>query len=385
MNSGKKKMGRFIKSDDPIRKVLTITNFSLSEICESPYTSADNANANIIHEKLHDPEELRVGVRDPSEIEAEFPPSEERLVIRPLDFTDEWRRQKKRQANRQSRTDEDEDFDIFQQPTEEDDDRDAEPVKAAPVEVRAEPTAPTPAVAAPIPTPAAATPVTASASQMNPAAHNQTQSQRPIAPPPAVPVSSKSEFVPYMGQGEAVTVERPSDEELEAIRDAARSEGYRQGFKLGEEKATLEARQKVQAIISEVGTIINELQGMQRSVLGHVQENFQMICESLIESLLRREFKVNPDAFAAIIERAISEAVADDEYRVFVSPTVAKDLHTWQDKNLQQHIKTDDSLQGFHFRIEAKHASVDADLRKIIGDLLSQADLNLFEEQEQAG
>lgn len=377
MNAGKKKQGRFIKNDDPIRKVLTITDFSLSEICESPYTSADNANANIIHEKLHHPEELELGVRNSSEIEVEFPPTEERLVIRPLDFTDEWRRQKKRQANRQSRSDEDDDFDIFNQNQENEEEEPVRAPAATPVpppvmEVKEPaPVAPPIAAAAPAPTPAA--PI-----------------ERPIAAPAPTPVAApapaaaKSDFVPYMAQGEAITIERPSEEELEAIREAARNEGYRQGYKLGEEKATLESRQKVQTILSEVNTIIEQLQGMQRSILGHVQDNFQTICQSLIEALLQREFKMNPDSFSAIVERAIEEAIPEDEYRIFVSPTVAKELHTWQDKKLAQNIRGDDALQGYHFRIEGKNATVDADLRKIIGDLLDQADLSLFEEKEKA-
>lgn len=372
MNAGKKKQGRFIKNDDPIRKVLTITDFSLSEICESPYTSADNANANIIHEKLHHPEELQIGVRNSSEIEVEFPPTEERLVIRPLDFTDEWRRQKKRQANRQSRSDEDDDFDIFNQNPDGNDQDEAERAPAA---------APTPVVGAKEPAPVA-TPVPPPAP--TPIAQVERPAAVPTPPPPVPPAAPKNDFVPYMAQGEAITIERPSEEELEAIREAARNEGYRQGYKLGEEKATLESRQKVQAILSEVATIIEQLQGMQRSILGHVQDNFQTICQSLIEALLQREFNMNPDSFSAIVERAIAEAIPEDEYRIFVSPTVAKELHTWQDKKLAQNIRGDDALQGYHFRIEGKNATVDADLHKIIRDLLDQADLSLFEEKEKA-
>jgi flagellar biosynthesis/type III secretory pathway protein FliH len=398
MSQIKKTMGRFIKNGDPIRKVLNISTFNLAEICESPYTSADNPNANIIHEKLHTPEEIEVGVRLSSEIENVFQPNEERIVIRPLDFTDEWRRQKKRQANRQSRVDEDDDLDIYTQSLNHDDDDEdrirspyaldpvvAAPANTAPVTGRstsaqattATTTTPTPPVDVAPPT---ISPL--SAEKAAAPAPSQAQSKTPAAP--QAPATKNDDFVPYMSPGDVVAVEHISEEELEAIRAAARNEGYRDGFRLGEEKATIEARQKVQAIVTEIGNIIGELQGMQKSILNHAQENFQMICQSLIESLLQREFKMNPETFALVIERAISEALPDDDFKVFVSSSIAKDLNTWQNSALKQHIKADDSLKDFHFRVEGKHASVDADLHKIISELLNQADLNLFDEHERA-
>ena len=62
-NIDSKRNGRFIKKGDPLHKVLSITDFSLSDICVSPITFHDNANANIIHEKLHLREELAETVR----------------------------------------------------------------------------------------------------------------------------------------------------------------------------------------------------------------------------------------------------------------------------------------------------------------------------------
>ena len=108
----RKKKGRFIKKGDPIAKVLTISDFDLMEICDTAVTYADNINANVIHNKLHDRDDLQGNVRQSQEIDTVFEPAEFRPVIKPLDFTQEWIKQKKQLHSRHSRLDDDDDIDI---------------------------------------------------------------------------------------------------------------------------------------------------------------------------------------------------------------------------------------------------------------------------------
>ncbi|HET9241087.1 MAG TPA: FliH/SctL family protein [Oligoflexus sp.] len=393
--------GRFIKKDDPVRKVMNISEFNLMEICDKPVTYHDNANANIIHNRLHAEEELAEGVRDSYEINMSFP-HELRPVIRPLDFTEEWKKQKKRMANRHHRLEEEEEFELdvtsllkenkidFKKatfrvietamPQQKKDVKEAKPAvnlfpQAMPVKANVEAKA-----AAPAPQPA------------RPAAQK--------APPPPAPEpthhtqADADDFVPYAPtrdranpEAQVQRMEPPklTEEEKETLRNEARAEGYQQGFQQGEEKGTLSAQDKITAITDELANIMENLQGMQKSILTHVQENFLMICQSFLEALLHREFKVNPESFGAVIERAISDALPDDEFIIHVSPQAFQDLSNWSNPEMRRRLRVDDKLQNDHFRVEGKHSVIDGDLPKVIRDLLDQADIQLFESKEKAG
>jgi flagellar biosynthesis/type III secretory pathway protein FliH len=394
--------GRFIKKDDPVRKVMTISEFNLMEICDKPVTYHDNANANIIHNRLHAGEELAEGVRDSYEINMSFP-HELRPVIRPLDFTEEWNKQKKRMTSRHHRLEDEEEFELdvtsllkeskidlkratfkvieTAMPQQKKDVKDSKPPvnlfpQAMPVKTNVEPKA-----AAPAPQPA------------SPAAP-----QAPPPPPASEPVhhtqGDADDFVPYAPsrdkanpEAQVQRMEPPklTEEEKEMLRNEARAEGYQQGFQQGEEKGTLSAQDKVTAITDELANIMENLQGMQKSILTHVQENFLMICQSFLEALLHREFKVNPESFGAVIERAISDALPDDEFIIHVSPQAFQDLSNWSNPQMRRRLRVDDKLQNDHFRVEGKHSVIDGDLPKIIRDLLDQADIQLFESKEKAG
>jgi len=392
--------GRFIKKDDPVRKVMTINEFNLMEICDKPVTYHDNANANIIHNKLHAEDELAEGVRDSYEINMSFP-HESRPVIRPLDFTDEWKKQKKRMANRHHRLEEEEEFELdvtsllkenkidFKKatfkaiesntPERKKDQQETKPtVNLFPQAIPVRTTAPEAKAASPTSAPARAT---------------ATRATTPEAPVNNVPTATE-DFVPYVptrevSNPEAVVqkVEAPrlTEDERERLREEARAEGYQQGYLQGEEKGTLSAQDKIHTITDELANIMENLQGMQKSILTHVQENFLMICQSFLEALLHREFKVNPESFGAVIERAIADALPEDEFVIHVSPQSFQDLNKWSNPEMRKRLRIDEKLQNDHFRVEGKHSVIDGDLPKIIRDLLDQADIQLFETKEKAG
>ena len=127
---------------------------------------------------------------------------------------------------------------------------------------------------------------------------------------------------------------------------------------------------------------MDNLQGMQKSILHQVQENFVTLCQSFIESLLHKEFKLNPESFGRIIERALAEALPEDDFKVLVSPAMYPGLAQWAEQTIQGRIKADDSLDTYQFRIEGRHAVVDAHVKDIIKNLLDQADLELFDQAE---
>ena len=354
--------GRFIKKTDPIKKVMTINDFNLAEIMDKPITYHDNANANVIHAKLHSEEDLTEGVRDSFEINMSFP-HESRPVIRPLDFTDEWKKLKKRLANRNQRTDEEEEFELDVTSMLKDKKIDLKRATytliSSPLDVPLEAKNSNGGTLPPsinlFPQAKATSPSKMKSAEVDQAASQPESSalpERPHTPSSAQPESS--EFVPYYAptsQDKSTTALRPeagriSEAEKEELREAASAAGFQQGFQLGEEKGTLAAQDKVMAITHELGLIMENLQGMQKSILTNVQENFMMICQSFIESLLHREFKVNPEAFGDVIERAIADALPEDEFTIHVSPKAFQDLAHWTDEGMKKRLRSEERRVG---------------------------------------
>lgn len=370
-----KRHGRFIKADDPVRKVLNITEFNLMDICEKPFTFHDNANANIIHQKLHAVLELEETIRDSHEIDSTFP-HENRPVIRPLDFTEEWRRQKRRMANRSNRLDDEEELDLEAQSERFD-------WTGAQFTMTEQARSPLHPYFIPLQIfdqqapdmlpPSAQSKVTPPEHSFEP---TPIQAERESRVPEAIPKPTAHEtFVPMHTASPII-----DEKALEDLREKARAEGYQLGFQLGEEKGTLQAQQKVERMIDELSQVMENLEGMQHSILNSVQDNFVKICESFIETLLHKEFHLNPESFGKVIERAIQEAIPEEEFRILVSPAIFKDLSQWSNQSLRSRLKSDESLEEHSFRIEGKNAVVEAKLAEIIKRLLDQADLQLFED-----
>ncbi len=380
-----KKQGRFIKNDDPVRKVLNITDFNLMDICEKPFTYHDNAAANVIHQRLHSEDDLAEGVRDSYEIDSTFP-HESRPVIRPLDFTDEWRRQKKRMASRNHRLDDEEELDDGQSRESVIDllaakySEIADEIKSydpffyflpefhsAPRRLLQE-AAPLPKVAATRSNPAAASPARSLDTEIFKAPAHEPMHQESF-----IPMAPQHQLAPPPKAPEI------DEAELEEIRKTAEASGYQHGFQLGEEKGTLAAQQKIVEIVEQLGMVLENLHGMQASILTSVQDNFAMICQSLIEGLLQREINIDPEILGKIIERAVAEALPADEYRIHVSAKAFKSLAQWSNQSLRENLRIDESLSDFAFRVDGKHAVVEAKLSDIIKGLLERTDLNLFE------
>ncbi|SMF69493.1 FliH/SctL family protein [Pseudobacteriovorax antillogorgiicola] len=428
--------GRFIKKDDPICEALSITNFNLMEICETHITYADNVDANIIHTKLHLDEDLDVGVKVPREIESIFEPAEYRPVIKPLDFTQEWIKQRKRMHSRSARLDEEDEIDLemeniarklrkkfskqlkkqeaaseeqevkkigdelsFEETIDENPvvKGDSSPRKKAGLslpnmkkkmaEEGLPPLNPDETFAG-VPTsasqqisddePLAADPSSTSFKEVGEAI-NQIAPEIPAMPslPRDPHISDEEGFVP-MSPAVSSPPPMPQEDKEEAI-EKAKSKGYEDGYKIGEEKAMIVIQEKVNQILDEFSKMIHEFEGMKSNILVSAQENFQTICQSMMESLLQREFQMNPKSFETIIERAIAEAVPDDEFKVLVSQDTYDRVKDDVSDSLKGRLKVDQGMKEGNFKIESKLSVVDGNISQIIEDLLDQADIELFD------
>lgn len=420
--------GRFIKKSDPLKKSLSITDFNLMEICDATITYADNINSNIIHNRLHPTQDINESIRASVEIETIFEPAEFRPVIKPLDFTQEWIKQKKRLHSRHSRHDEDDEIDIemesiarkLRKKFNSDSDKKSKNSEANETKKIGEQldfvsdidsdtleqfndlaplTQPSDRENKPVPKDelnALDDPNDIGAEAIETAEQTPERSIDPNVPIQQdqiiqEPLMTRDRDFPPQNSAPPIPQEQPNQNQSidpkveidkENIYQKARSDGFEDGYRYGEEKAMLVVEEKVSMILSELANVVKEFEGLKGNILASTQENFQTVCQSLLESLLQKEFEMNPDSFTKVIQKAIAEAVPDDEFKILVSQDSYERLKSHIPEDLLQKIKVDQELDDHNFKIESQLSVVDGNIRQMITDLLEQADLALFQDED---
>ena len=168
------------------------------------------------------------------------------------------------------------------------------------------------------------------------------------------------------------------------VVEEAKSKGYEEGFKLGEEKATFQTKQMFSELTDTIEELVNDIASLKKNVLLNAQENFYVLCNALAQAIFKREIDLNPETLAEVIKRAIDEAVPEDEFKIILNATTADALKKVVPQGLRSKIRVDDSLTNGHFRIDSKLTVVDGNVSTLISDMIQQADLTLFEPKERA-
>lgn len=411
-----KLVGRFIKKGDPINKVLAVQDFSLIEICESDLIYPDNPEGNIIHHALHDQDVITRVVKEPVEIIGDFRPENAPPIMKPLDFTTEWKAMKKKARRKGGRFDEDEEYELELEMMENRDHNEAALAPPSPAAKSSAPKAP----ARDLNNPEESVSDESHGSveeqlktTMSPAfkINRGNERETPVAPtrveePISRPTQAETpvhqqSFVP-MNQGAPTPETRnPELEAIEAYKkqlvdkqavlerekeiiDEARHKAFEVGYKEGEEKGVIQAQKNYAEAIQTLGTMVHQLQNLKKDVLANAQENFLTICQSMIEALLEREFAVNPSAFSHVILRAIKEAVPEDRFKILVNSGQFSNLKNILPPELVKSLVASDLIKENSFKIESDLTVIDGNIQNIVRDLLSQADLQLFDTQVKA-
>ncbi len=419
---GPKRQGKFLKKGSKILKAVHMTDFYFAQIQTEGNLEFDNADRSIIHAKFHDPEHLAREVKEPKSMNDRLvDPSHPNLaVIQPKDFTQDWHNERMNSKRRAMGFDDDYDFPTvngkrFGELKEEAATKVAPPVARAPV---------------PAKTPAQEPVITAHPADLksilvaegNPAIdakemekkarvvsivedpyHEavEEEMEEPVAPHPtraqAAQQKTQDEFIP-LETGSAVAsedqaiatykqraeLEKQQAAMLEELKNQAKSEGYQEGFRLGEDKGVVAGQAAASEIFQRVSELLLEFEGLKKNVLENIQKNFFELSQALAESLLEREFSIRPESFSKVLEKVIAETVTDNEFKIRLNPETWQKVVDLKIPSLEGHLIKDNTIAHGEFKVESNLTVVDGNTKKIVSQMLQNVDMNLFEETKAA-
>lgn len=413
LQDGPRRQGRFLKKSSAVYDKVLVQEFSFKEIGEGRLISHDNPKRTVIHTQYHSESDLKRAIVAADAFERDLVTADRRrpvMVVR--DFTKDWERDHKQRKNRVMAVD-DEDFDTDGEASDSKFGFEAgiTPAAASPQPVA--PTTKTPATAgAPAQSPAAIVEETPRYESMDVVGkaiknliHPEDDHEEVATRDPLAAASQPAEFIPVNATKTASAEETPKNAEAEAVdayhqrlalveqnkahlitlEDEAKAVGYEAGFKIGEEKGEVQTRQNAAAMFGKINELIAEFANLRNAVLDNVQHNFYELSQAVSEALLNREFKISPDAFATVVRRAITEAVGPAKFKIRLNPELYDKVAAIGPKDIVDNLVKDKDIDVGDFKIESELSVVDVSVRKLIADLLDQADLDLFDKKDKAG
>lgn len=405
---GSKAKGRFFKRDDPVLKMTQLTDFSLKEICRYPITYADNSYASIVHHSLHDEGEIQKTVIDHDGISEDLQnPELKRPVITPMDFTDEWKKQRERIGKKKLEDEEEDDDEDYQEMIKSAEGfsplvSDGAVITGSALKVSKE------QIVEGSPNEESLEPfglqnniesenniaqkssheiekedLKSIEENFSPLHENEKQKDNSL-------VVDKNKLDDLEEKANVENLEKTVDEdvqnnavdpkELEKIYNEANEKGYKDGLEEGQIKAVEDITKGLEPFKDNFLDAISSLEGLKKKILMSSSENFLSICKVMLESLLEKEFKADTSSFEKLIQKAIDNSIKDDQYSVKVNENtknlIMKDLQLFSEDKFE----IDDSLGDFEFRVDSELTSVQGDIKNIISDLLEEADLNPFKD-----
>ena len=420
---GPKKQGRFLKNSSKLLNHVQLVDFSFEEICTQPPVGFDNSSSTIIHSKFHDPKKLAHVIKSHATLDDPvFDPNQQALgIIFPADFTQDWHNERLQGKRRGMGFDEEDEIDFAAVARNRGLTGNA-PQGAATAPPQAPELAPTPTkgtVIAAQPSSIASVGAPEMDGKVVPLSENimgaaiakefitpelSARSVSAQAPLPAAalggteeeaaahesqlsftPLPTSSGAQPIAAEDLAIETwklkqqtAKQNEEILDALRLEARAEGFQSGFREGEEKGHMNGQKNAAEVFKKVGELLHEFGTLKGHLLENAQKNFFDVSQAVAESLLGKEFSINPQAYATLIQRVIKDTTSPNEFKVRMHPDTWQKVHELSVPDLDSRLVKDPTIAVGEFRIESALTVVDVNAKKIVTQLLEAADINLF-------
>lgn len=437
----REKIGRFFRKTDKLLGGVEIKPFDFDEICESDVLLMDNLKHTIIHAELHHPIALKKVVREHDKMNSDLrDPHQMAPTLVPIDFTGDWKREQERSHKRsKAKIDEDEAYELeleFRRRTEEisSGETPAGPIQEAnpqEKEVQFQGKQPDqvlknePSKGGGIDSILSQSPESLAfdiqkfgldrvGAEINKAkdhtggeidstetsVQSQKQDLLSVKSPQNVPATSQSSGAqinsgigndPSYSASQQVQLpifqqNQPQEvdpEMAERIYDDYKSQGFEDGFRVGEEKAIFQLKEKVEQINTGIASMAQEVTTLKKSVLQSVESHFVEIAQAISESLLGREFRINPAALSGMISKAIQDNVKDDVVKIHVNQESFDLLSSGHSSEINKFLNVDNSLTFGNFRVESQMSTLDGKVDKMVKDMLANISLDLTSQDDE--
>ena len=400
---GPKKQGRFLKKNSKLLDFVQMVDFSFEEICSQPLVGFDNSSSTIIHSKFHDPKKLATVVKPHATLDNDiFDPNQQALgIIFPADFTQDWHNERLQGKRRALGFDEEDEIDFAAVARN----------RGAAVTATAAPAAPSkspdPIPAVPVelaPTPAAGNVLAAQPSDISSVGAPETDGKVVALKEADLASAISKEFATTHVDAKNVKANNSAQDALAnennlsftplpttsgsdpiAAEDLA-IESWKMkqaAAKQNEEMLnSLRGQKNAAQVFSKVGDLLNEFGNLKGLVLENVQKNFFEVSQAIAESLLGKEFSINPQAYATMIQRVIKDTTSPNEFKVRMHPETWQKVHELSVPDLDNHLVKDPTIPVGEFRVESALTVVDVSAKKLVTQLLESADINLFTDKK---
>jgi flagellar biosynthesis/type III secretory pathway protein FliH len=413
---GPKKSGKFLKRNSKTLKAVELVEYSFAMLNTEKNIEFDNIDRSIIHHRFHDKEEIERHILESDRLkEALHDPSQPKLnIIMPGDFTQDWFHERATSKRRALGFEDEDDFD-FPIPgrgnaNQKRQEAIANPATGEQVEQAADvqPSS-LQSLAAPeeqIPMdpeelvkharPVAIVKEPYAKTTDNTSLQGSTPVTAPTPKTAQTVTDRESNFIPLDAQRDSIAIspeeaamnayknmhemEAANKTLLEELKAKAKSEGYNEGFRTGEEKGVLSGQNTAAEIFKRVAELILEFENLKSNVLNNIQQNFYELSQAVAESLLEREFSINPESFAKVLDKVLKDTVTDNEFKIRLHPDTWQKVTELKVTHLDGHLVKDASIVPGEFKVESKLTVVDGSAKKIVHQMLQNVDMNLFDD-----
>ena len=415
MQDRPKRNGRFIKKGSPVFDKVSLLDFKFQEMNDSQIITPDNARRSIILADFHDKETLEKSLKKHDRMDKELIPAENRRpILAPSDFTADWERERSLRKRKITRFDDDDDYDFemesFQRSENLSEKSDApkDPFPQNDSAFRSSESTPSPNAWETMDT------VGKAIKNLNTNEHsnginlskNAIIDEHKEDNAPSIDIHTEAisaektitttgfvgEFTPVSPAHEEAALRnyQKQQQELEKLKqefethlsevlEREKARAYQDGFKLGEEKAEHQSRERTLELFKSVKDLVHDLTQLKFSILSNVQDNFYTICQAIGEALIKREFSINPETFVEVLRRAMAETIQPTNLKIYIHPSMYEKVIALDIPDINPYLSKDSSLDTAGFRLESHLSVIDGSISEMISKMLKQADLDIFE------
>lgn len=167
-------------------------------------------------------------------------------------------------------------------------------------------------------------------------------------------------------------------EELEQIREEAYNEGFatgeRDGFHSGQLKAQQEAKERLEARVAELETVMGHLMEPIRQQDEQIEDQLLELVETMVRQVVQRELTTDSSHIRRVLRGALKALpMGAEQIRIYLNPAdfdTVKAIRERHEENWR--LLEDDQLLPGGCRVQAEHSQVDASRETRLQQVIEQ-------------